>query len=81
MICCILSLLVAGPLGMLLAPIWEVRCDVAPADATCCLPRREPGRAAKILLAFLLLTAPIATTLHFIDPPMFQRVCTFQVFR
>ena len=81
MICCILALLVAGPLGIVLAPVWVVRRDVSRADAACCRQRQELLRAAIILFAFLLLAALFATALHFLDPPMFQRFCTFHAFR
>jgi hypothetical protein len=81
MICCILSLLVAGPLGILLAPIWTPRGDVVQAEGVCCRPRQEVWRAAAMLVAFLLLAGLCATALHFLDPPMWRRLCTFHVFR
>jgi hypothetical protein len=81
MICCILSLLVAGPLGFLLAPIWEPRRDVVQAEAVCCRPRQEVWRAVAMLGAFLLLAGLCATVLHFLDPPMWRRLCTIHVFR
>jgi predicted benzoate:H+ symporter BenE len=81
MICCILSLLVAGPLGILLAPIWAPRRDLVQAEVVCRPPRRELWRAAAMLVAFLLLAGLFATILHFLDPPMFNRFCTLRVFR
>jgi hypothetical protein len=81
MICCILSLLVAGPLGILLAPIWAPRPRVMQANAVCCPPRRDLWRATAMLVAFLLLAGLFATVLHFLDPPMFRRFCTFHGFR
>jgi hypothetical protein len=81
MICCILSLLVAGPLGFLLAPIWEPRGAVVQTEAVCCRARQDVWRAAAMLAAFLLLAGLCATALHFLDPPMVRRLCTFQVFR
>ncbi len=81
MICCILAFLVAGPLGILLAPIWKPRPDAPRADAACCRPRWEFRRAATVLLAFLLFAALFATALHFLDPPLFRRFCALHVFR
>ena len=81
MICCILSLLVAGPLGILLVPVRGPRRDVMPAEAVCCTPRQDLWRAAAMLVAFLLLAGLFATVLHFLDPPMFRRFCTFPAFR
>jgi hypothetical protein len=81
MICCILSLLFAGPLGILLGRIWEPRPRVMQADAVCCPPRQGFWRAVAMLVAFLLLVGLFATVLHFLDPPMFRRFCTFHVLR
>ena len=81
MICCILSLLVAGPLGILLAPIWAPHRDVVQAEAVCCRSRQEIWRAVAMLVAFLLLAGLCATVLHFLDPPMWRRLCTFHVYR
>ena len=81
MICCILALLIAGPLGILLAPIWEPRRDVLQADTSCCRSRQALWRAGTILLAVLLLAALFTLALHFLDPPAYRRFCTFPVFR
>lgn len=81
MICCILAFLVAGPLGIVLAPIGQPRRDDMSSDAACCLPRQEAWRAAVVLLGFLLFAALFAMALHFLDPLMFRHLCTFQVHR
>jgi hypothetical protein len=81
MICCILSLLVAGPLGILLAPIWGPGPGVMQADAVCCQPRQNLWRVTAMLFAFLLLAGLFAAALHFLDPPIFRGLCTLHVFR
>ena len=81
MICCILVLLVAGPLGVALVPIRETRRDVTQPHAACCPPRSVLRHGAVILLTFLLLGASFATALHFLDPPSFRRLCTLSAFR
>ena len=81
MICCILALLVAGPLGVALVPIRESRRGATQPYAACCPPRSGLRHGAAILLAFLLLGATFATALHFLDPPSFRRFCTLSAFR
>jgi hypothetical protein len=81
MICCILVLLVAGPLGVALVPIRETRRNVSQSHAACCPPRSGLRHGAAILLAFLLLGTSFATALHFLDPPSFRRLCTLSAFR
>ena len=78
MICCILALLVAGPLGISLAP-WEFRRDGAPIEAACCSRGHRPWRAAAVLVEILLIAGLFALLLHFLDPPIFRRLCTFPV--
>lgn len=81
MICCILALLVAGPLGILLAPVWGPRRPATEAGAVCCPPRLGLWRGVTILLVFVVFCALFATALHFMDPPAFRQFCTFHVFR
>ena len=81
MICCFLALLVAGPLGVVLAPILEPRRNVMQATAACCLPGPRLWRGTRVLLAFLLLSGSFATVLHFVDRPATHRLCTLHAFR
>ena len=75
MICCILALLLAGPLGVVLAPLWARQG----AGGACCAPRYVVIRSVAILIGVLLLSALIAAGLHYLDPPAFRHLCT--VFR
>ena len=80
MICCILALFVAGPVGILLAPAREPRRDALQSSAACCQARPQLARLVLILFAFLLLAALVAVGLDVLDPPMFRRLCTFSIF-
>lgn len=81
MICCILALLLAGPLGVVLAPIWAARLNAGGENASCCTPKYVLLRSAAVVIGVLLFSALVAVGLHFLDPPAFRRFCTFHVFR
>ena len=81
MICCILALLLVGPLGAVLAPIWGTRRAGSAQSRACCAPRYALLRTGTILLGVLLLSATVAAGLNFVDPPVFRHLCTFHVFR
>ncbi len=81
MICCILTLLVVGPLGVVLAPIWGARQDAGRVGDVCCTSRYVLLRSAAVLLGVLLLSALIAAGLHLMDPPAFRRLCVLHIFR
>jgi len=76
MICCILALLLAGPLGAVLAPLWA-RPDAG--SGACCAPRYVVLRSAALVAGVLLLSGLIAAGLNFLDPPAFRHLCN--VFR
>ena len=81
MICCVLALLLVGPLGAVLGPIWGTRRAESAESRACCAPRYVLLRSATILFGVLLLSATVAAGLHFLDPPAFRHLCTFRVFR
>ncbi len=81
MICCILTLLLAGPLGIVLAPIWTARQSAEGQRPSCCAPRYAYLRSAAAVIGVLLFGVLVAVGLHFLDPPTFRRFCTFHVFR
>ena len=77
MICCILAVLVAGPLGIVLAPIWGGRQGPAIGGQVCCPPRSGLKRAAITVLGVLLLSTLVALGLRFVDPPAFKHLCSW----
>ena len=78
MVCCILALLLAGPLGVALAPPWA---RPGTSEDACCTPRYVFLRSAAVLIGVVLFSLLIAASLNFLDPPAFHHLCSWRAFR
>lgn len=70
MVCCLLVLLAAGPLGALIVPRWGWGMPA------CC----RPGVSTLViwLASAVLLAVATVTALALLDPPTFRHLCLFR---
>jgi hypothetical protein len=81
MICCLLALLAVGPFALVLGPVFQAYQGAGKTGQSCCKPRYVVLRSATQLTAVLLLGALVVTILHFLDPPGFHNLCSFNLGR